>query len=70
MSHVLPPLPYGLEALAPHITQRTLEIHHGKHHNAYVTNLNKLVAGTPLENSSRSTRKSMRCRLSMAPSRR
>ncbi len=52
MSHVLPPLPYGLEALAPHITQRTLEIHHGKHHNAYVTNLNKLVAGTPLEKSS------------------
>ena len=52
MSHSLPNLPYEIKALEPHITQKTLEFHHGKHHNAYVTNLNKLVAGTDLENAS------------------
>lgn len=45
----LPPLPYGHDALEPHMSARTLSFHHGKHHLAYVENLNKLVAGTPLE---------------------
>ena len=40
MAHTLPPLPYALDALEPHIDAKTMEIHHGKHHNAYVTNLN------------------------------
>ena len=40
MAHTLPPLPYSLDALEPHIDAKTMEIHHGKHHNAYVTNLN------------------------------
>jgi Fe-Mn family superoxide dismutase len=39
----LPELPYALDALAPHISKETLEYHYGKHHNAYVTNLNKLL---------------------------
>jgi Fe-Mn family superoxide dismutase len=43
----LPPLPYALDALEPHIDARTMEIHHGKHHNAYVTNLNKALADHP-----------------------
>jgi Fe-Mn family superoxide dismutase len=46
----LPDLPYPQNALAPHISGRTLEFHHGKHHKAYVDNANKLVAGTDLEN--------------------
>lgn len=46
----LPPLPYDKAALEPHISAKTLEFHHGKHHQAYVDNLNKLVAGTGLEN--------------------
>src|SRR5436305_2617275 len=41
----LPPLPYAFDALEPHIDARTMEIHHDKHHAAYVTNLNKAVAG-------------------------
>src|SRR5436309_15046856 len=41
----LPPLPYGFDALEPHIDARTMEIHHDKHHQAYITNLNKAVAG-------------------------
>lgn len=45
MAHELPPLPYPKEALEPHIDAQTMEIHHGKHHAAYVTNLNKAVAG-------------------------
>ena len=45
MAHELPPLPYPKEALEPHIDATTMEIHHGKHHNAYVTNLNKAIAG-------------------------
>ena len=49
MAHTLPALPYGLDALEPHISRQTLEFHHGKHHAAYVTNLNNLVAGTDLE---------------------
>src|SRR5215831_10336092 len=40
MAHSLPPLPYPSDALEPHIDKQTMEIHHGKHHNAYVTNLN------------------------------
>src|SRR4029078_8377541 len=47
MAFELPPLPYAKEALAPHISAETLEYHHGKHHNAYVTNLNKLIDGKP-----------------------
>ena len=43
----LPPLPYALDALEPHIDARTMEIHHGKHHKAYVDNLNKAVAAHP-----------------------
>jgi Fe-Mn family superoxide dismutase len=48
MSITLPDLPYKKDALEPHISSRTLDFHHGKHHNAYVTNLNKLVEGTEL----------------------
>jgi Fe-Mn family superoxide dismutase len=44
----LPPLPYAMDALAPYISARTMSFHYGKHHKAYVDNLNKLVAGTPL----------------------
>ena len=50
MEHVLPPLPYPKTALAPHYSEETLEYHHGKHHKAYVDNLNKLQAGTEFEN--------------------
>ena len=49
MSFTLPELPYALDALAPHISQETLEYHYGKHHLAYVNNLNKLIAGTEFE---------------------
>jgi Fe-Mn family superoxide dismutase len=49
MAHQLPELPYSLDALEPHISRNTLEFHYGKHHAAYVTNLNNLVAGTDLE---------------------
>ncbi|MDF1758110.1 MAG: Fe-Mn family superoxide dismutase [Legionellaceae bacterium] len=47
MPFTLPPLPYEMDALVPHISKETLEYHYGKHHNAYVTNLNNLVEGTP-----------------------
>jgi Fe-Mn family superoxide dismutase len=50
--HTLPNLPYAHNALEPHIDTLTMEIHHGKHHNAYVTNLNNAVTGTELENKS------------------
>lgn len=50
MTIQLPDLPYAKDALAPHISAKTLEFHHDKHHAAYVTNANKLIAGTPLEN--------------------
>lgn len=49
MTFTLPPLPYAMDALAPAISKETLEYHYGKHHNAYVVNLNKLVAGTEYE---------------------
>ncbi len=52
MAYELPALPYAKDALEPHIDAQTMEIHHGKHHNAYVTNLNKAIAGTPLEEKS------------------
>ena len=52
MAHTLPALPYAKDALAPHLSEETLEFHYGKHHNAYVTNLNKLIAGTEFENAS------------------
>ena len=48
MAHELPPLPYAHDALEPHIDKQTMEIHHGKHHNAYVTNLNKALASQPV----------------------
>lgn len=48
MAFELPKLPYEYAALEPHIDARTMEIHHSKHHNAYVTNLNKAIEGTPL----------------------
>lgn len=46
MTFELPKLPYAMDALAPHISQETLEYHYGKHHNAYVVNLNKLIDNT------------------------
>ncbi len=49
MAFVLDPLPYSSDALEPHIDKQTMEIHHGKHHNAYVTNLNNAVAGTEMD---------------------
>lgn len=52
MTFTLPQLPYAMDALAPHISKETLEYHYGKHHQAYVTNLNKLVAGTEFESMS------------------
>ena len=52
MAFTLPELPYSKDALAPHISANTLDFHYGKHHQAYVTNLNKLVEGTPLEKAS------------------
>ncbi len=47
MAHELPPLPYAHDALEPHIDTQTMQIHHGKHHNAYVTNLNKALESAP-----------------------
>jgi Fe-Mn family superoxide dismutase len=49
MAFTLPALPYASNALEPHIDARTMEIHHGKHHNTYVTNLNNAIAGTDAE---------------------
>jgi superoxide dismutase, Fe-Mn family len=49
MAFELPPLPYPTDALAPHMSEQTLEFHHGKHHQAYVTNLNGLIEGTENE---------------------
>ncbi|GAB3564601.1 superoxide dismutase [Mn] [Spirosoma luteolum] len=52
MAFVLDPLPYPSDSLEPNIDKQTMEIHHDKHHNAYVTNLNNAIAGTELENKS------------------
>ncbi len=49
MAHELAPLPYSKDSLEPHIDALTMEIHHGRHHKAYVDNLNKAIAGTPFE---------------------
>ncbi len=51
MQHDLPKLPYAMDALAPHISKETFDFHYGKHHQAYVTNLNGLIKGTEFENS-------------------
>jgi len=50
MAFTVPALPYGYDALEPHIDKTTMQIHHDKHHQAYVDNLNKAIAGTPNEN--------------------
>jgi Fe-Mn family superoxide dismutase len=52
MAYTLPALPYAFAALEPHIDTKTMEIHHGKHHQAYITNVNNALAGTPLESKS------------------
>lgn len=52
MEHQLPALPYAKNALAPHVSEETLEFHYGKHHQTYVTNLNNLIKGTEFENAS------------------
>ena len=52
MEHTLPALPYAMDALAPTISAETLEFHYGKHHKAYVDNLNNLIKGTEFENAS------------------
>lgn len=49
MTFTLPPLPFAKDALAPHISAQTFDFHHGKHHNAYVSKLNELIAGTEFE---------------------
>lgn len=50
MQHQLPPLPYAMDALQPHISKETLDFHYAKHHAAYVTNLNNVIKGTEFEN--------------------
>ena len=52
MAFTLPPLPYAYDALEPHIDEQTMKIHHDKHHQAYVDNLNKAIAGSEHENKS------------------
>ncbi len=55
MTHELPKLPYALDALEPYLSKKTFEFHYGKHHQAYVTNLNNLIVGTKFENASLET---------------
>lgn len=55
MAYELPPLPYEINALEPHMSKETLEYHHGKHHKTYVDNLNKLVPGTEFDGASLET---------------
>src|SRR5580658_5742611 len=50
MAYTVPPLPYAYDALEPHIDKQTMEVHHDKHHQAYVDKVNAALAGTPLEN--------------------
>ena len=52
MTHELPKLPYALDALTPQISEETMLYHYGKHHKAYVDNLNRLIEGTPWQNAS------------------
>lgn len=52
MAYTLPALPYAHDALEPHVDARTMEIHHGKHHQAYITKVNDAISGTELENKS------------------
>ena len=52
MAYTLPELPYAYDALEPHIDATTMEIHHGKHHNAYITKVNAAIAGSDLESKS------------------
>src|SRR4051812_48917667 len=52
MAFELPPLPYPKNALEPHISERTMDFHYGRHHQTYVTNLNNLVKGSPAESQS------------------
>ena len=52
MAFELPALPYDKNALEPHMSANTFDFHHGKHHNTYVVNLNKLLEGSPLEGKS------------------
>lgn len=52
MAYSLPDLPYGYDALEPHIDARTMEIHHTKHHNAYIAKVNAAIEGSELENKS------------------
>ena len=71
VAHVLPPLPYPSDALEPYIDKMTMEIHHGKHHNAYVTNLNKALEGQGRTDqafpSSSCSRSSIACPKASAP---
>jgi len=52
MAHQLAPLPYAYDALEPHIDARTMEIHHTKHHQTYISKVNEAIAGSPLESKS------------------
>lgn len=66
--HTLPPLPYGLDALEPHMSRTTMELHYGKHHATYVNKLNDFIAGTPLaEKSLEDTVRSTAIEASQAP---
>ena len=66
MAFTLAPLPYAHDALEPHIDTQTMQIHHGKHHQAYVDNLNKAIAGTEHENKSLAELVANACKISPA----